>query len=66
MTIETIREQVGAIRAVRDDDERAHSKEDELYEAFVRHVAAGPPSEVTMLAKEVLKTKKIEFSRWCA
>jgi len=47
------------------DDEAAHSFEDDLHEKALQEIADGieNPSEI---AKEVLKTKKIRFARWCA
>lgn len=52
-------------KAIGHDDEAAHSLEDSLFEAVLREVANGN-SESQKLAKEALKSLKIEFSRWCA
>lgn len=56
---------VKQIEALADDDEVAHSSEDDLHHAILRAIAngSGPAPE---LAKEGLKTLDIKFARWCA
>jgi hypothetical protein len=48
------------------DDEMAHREEASLREDFIRHVAEAGPPELAEMAREVLKTEEIEFSRWFA
>ncbi len=62
LTVETIRERVELIRAQADDDERAHSAEDQLHQDVLRHFAEAGNS----LAAEALKSLDIDFARWCA
>jgi hypothetical protein len=66
MTIDDIRKAVKHIEGVSGDPEAAHSKEDDLYHAFVKHIAKSEMGNFSIMAKEVLKTEKIKFSRWCA
>lgn len=47
------------------DPELAHSNEDSLYWSVLDAVANGNPNAIDM-AKEALKSKEIEFARWCA
>lgn len=47
------------------DDEAAHSHEDDLYVEVLQAVAAGHP-DAAVLASEALKTRDIDFGRWCA
>jgi hypothetical protein len=66
MTIDGVRECVETIAKVCDDDEVAHNLEDALYEAVLREFASGHDGAVPDLAREALKTKDIDFARWCA
>ena len=65
MTTETALMRVKAIRDVQNDDERAHGLEDQLRADFIQAIAASdhPMADV---ARIVLTTAGIEFSRWCA
>ena len=56
---------LGEIKAIKHDDEVAHSKEDDLHREFIQAVAESdhPLAEV---AKVVLTTEEIRFARWCA
>lgn len=47
------------------DDEAAHSYEDDLHVEVLQAVAAGHP-DAAVLAFEALKTRDIDFGRWCA
>lgn len=49
----------------RDDFEMAHDDEDNLYEAVLKEVVKGNP-EARSMAAEALKTKLIDFARYCA
>lgn len=67
MTPATARERVEAIAGAAGDDERAHNLEDQLYLDFVAHVAAHPGDvDLAGVAREVLRSQDIVFSRWCA
>jgi hypothetical protein len=49
------------------DDEVAHSKEDDLHQAVLRHIADHCSDlECRELAIAALKTIDLKFSRWCA
>ncbi|WP_302183238.1 hypothetical protein [Limosilactobacillus reuteri] len=43
----------------------AHDDEDDLYEAVLKEVVKGNP-EARSMAAEALKTKLIDFARYCA
>jgi hypothetical protein len=58
-------QRVERIRASRGDDEAAHSMEDGLYREFITEVALSD-HPLAGVAKIVLTTQDIEFSRWCA
>lgn len=63
--LEEIRTRVARIEANRDDDETAHSQEDDLYTDVLRAIADGAPN-ASELAREALRTVDIDFARWCA
>ena len=65
MTKEEVGEVLAAIEKHDGDNEVQHAIEDALYEKFVAWVSTLdiPAAEV---AKEVLKTKDMDFSRWYA
>ncbi|WP_433701746.1 hypothetical protein [Nocardiopsis sp. CA-288880] len=65
MTPQDIRDRVARIEANRDDDETAHSMEDDLYTDVLKAIAGGAPN-ATELAREALRTVDIDFARWCA
>ena len=65
MTKAEITAAVDYIKAVAGDDEAAHSKEDDLYHDFVAFVATRN-DDIGHLARIVLKTTDINFSRWYA
>jgi hypothetical protein len=55
-----------AIAALANDDEVAHSSEDELHRAVLRAIADGSAEQPVRMAELALRTEAIEFSRWCA
>lgn len=65
MTIKDVKDSVKRIEEVKMDDERAHSMEDNLHQTVLKAVAEGA-SNADKLAKEALKSLKIDFKRWCA
>ena len=56
---------VKQIKGESGDFETAHSDEDKLYEAVLKEVVKGNP-EARSMAAEALKTKLIDFARYCA
>lgn len=65
MTVEEVKKRVEQIDVCSSNYEGAHILEDDLYEKVLQAVAAGAEN-ARELATEALKTKTIEFSRWCA
>jgi hypothetical protein len=61
-----VRERVEAIREAAEDDEFAHGLEDSLYEDILRAIADGRCLDPVACATEALKTRDINFARWCA
>ena len=47
------------------DDEAQHSAEDELWAAVLEAIAAGEPNP-DRLAAAALRTRLLNFERWCA
>lgn len=71
VTRNDIEERIAAIRyaAVEyDDDEIAHSREDDLRRHFIAALALGKiaPEHVEEFAKLILSTANIKFARWCS
>lgn len=67
MNIEYVRERLAELKRIGNKDfERAHSMEDDLYVEFVQHVAQRGSPELQELAKELLRSKDIEFLRSCS
>lgn len=65
MTLKELKKRIKMIQEIAHDDEAAHSMEDDLRDEVLREIAKGS-AEACQLAKEVLKTSKIDFARWCA
>ena len=59
------RARVDVIKAVYDDPEDAHGKEDELRHDVLQAIAEGSKYG-RALAEIALTTSEIEFPRWCA
>jgi hypothetical protein len=66
VTVADVQRLVEAIRERAGDDERAHSQEDDLHQEVLKQVAEGAPEPWCSLAREALRTKDIDFARWCA
>lgn len=64
--LDYIKAKVKEISELSGDDEAAHSREDRLHVEFITHIAENWHGELAEMAKEVLKTNAINFSRWCA
>lgn len=65
MDVDQVRNRVRHIDNIRRDDEAAHGEEDSLHKDVLEHIAQGAP-RAAELAQEALKTKNIDFARWCA
>lgn len=68
MTLEEIKKGIEYLEDVKDDFEEAHCHEDFLYRSFVEFISEGnfDKEELIEMAKELLKSKDIDFARWCA
>ncbi len=66
MTIEEVQDELEHIRAIRGDDEAAHSSEDDLHQEVLQYVAETAPEPWRSVAAEALKSGDIKFERWCA
>lgn len=56
---------IDALEAVTADDEMAHSEEDRIHREVLEGIANGAPNPAG-LAALALKTRELDFSRWCA
>ena len=66
MDITEARKRVQKVKEMANDPEEAHILEDQLFLDFVTSVAKTGPEPLQAIAKVVLKSKKIEFSRHAA
>jgi len=66
LTPEMVRTEVARIDAAKGDDEGAHGMEDDLYALILRMIATDRIADAKACAQEALKTKLIDFARWCA
>ena len=65
MDVDQVRNRVRHIDNIRHDDEAAHIKEDDLHQDVLQAIADGA-ADPAALAREALKTKDLDFARWCA
>ncbi|PEH04339.1 hypothetical protein CP356_05705 [Lactobacillus sp. UMNPBX5] len=65
MNLKEVKKTVNDIKESVVDFEGAHELEDDLYEAVLKEVVSGNPESKEM-AREALKTKQIDFARYCA
>ena len=65
MDIQTIKKRIEEIRELRSDYKLAHGLEDNLYIDFIKYIAR-QKGEYAKEAREILKTDKIDFNRYCA
>ena len=65
MDVDQVRNRVRHIDNIRSDDEAAHAEEDTLHQDVLQAIADGAANPAA-LAEEALKTKNIDFARWCA
>ncbi len=66
MTISDVKELVDEVKALKDDDEAAHSTQDGMLEQVLRSIADGTCEDPHIMAQEAIKVFDIEFARWCA
>ena len=66
--LKLIKGSIKELKTMASDDEAAHGYEDNLRDAVLKDIASGmyTAEDCQKFAKEVLKTNKIKFSRWCA
>lgn len=64
MDLDHIKQRVADIEAMKASDDAAHRAEDQLWIDFISFVATSGPPELAALAREVLRTDDIDFSRW--
>lgn len=65
MTVKEAQRRLEAVREVVGDDEKAHSREDELHRDVLQHIALGGRNGAA-LARIALQTRELDFARWCA
>jgi hypothetical protein len=66
MTVQDVRNWVRRIARMAHDDEGAHSEEDHLFVTLLTHIAEGRCPEPEKCAKAAIRSRMINFSRWCA
>ena len=68
LTLKDAKELVEHINNIKDDDEAAHSEEDDLRSWFIECCASGlyTKNEVIEIGLVVNSTKYLDFARWCA
>ena len=65
MTLQEVRERVAEIERIQDNNEAAHTAEDDLYHDVLESLAHCKDRYARRLAAEALKSQKIAFGRWC-
>lgn len=66
MTIKDVKGRLKAIEELKGDDEAAHGQEDALWQDVLLAIAKGETYDSKGLAREALKSKKLDFARWGA
>jgi len=66
ITLDDVVARVAEIQAAATDAEHAHGLEDDLWMDVLRAIAAGRCDEPRVCAKAALRSRDIEFGRWCA
>lgn len=66
MTITEIKELLKEIELNKDDNERAHYLEDDLYLDLLTSIADQTCDDPILCAKEAIKAADIDFNRWYA
>lgn len=66
MKPEEVKKWVDDLAKIIDDDESAHTEEDSIHQAVLQAIADGRCEDPRACAAEAMKTKLLDFSRWCA
>lgn len=66
MSVDDVEKALRRIKRIRADDETAHMDEDDLHVEVLEAIAAGECADPVALAREALKSREIDFARWCA
>jgi hypothetical protein len=66
ITIEDVYKEVEKIKRLAGDPESAHDHEDGLHQAVLQLIADGKCQNPPLFAAAALRTKNIDFQRWCA
>ncbi len=66
LTLDEIKYEVDVIRQASADYESAHGFEDALHQRVLQSIASGKCDNPVTFARAALKTKKIDFPRFCA
>lgn len=67
LTLQEAIDYVKEIDMIKNNDESAHSREDDLYSEFIKKLSLGLYSdinEVIAISQEIIKTENIDFCRW--
>jgi hypothetical protein len=65
LTVKDIQERVIDINKWKSDDEKAHGMEDSLWKEVLEAISKGDCDDATLCAAEALKTRELDFQRWC-
>lgn len=66
MKASDVEERLHKIREAMEDDERAHSLEDDLYLEVLKAIASGMCDDPRACAAKAIETQVLAFGRWCA
>lgn len=66
MTPKDVQVRVDDISRMANDDEMAHSYEDDLHQSVLQAISNGRCNDPQEYAKLALTTLDIKFNRWCA
>jgi hypothetical protein len=66
MTLNEIKARLEDIRAIDDDNETAHRKEDQLYIDVLKFIASGACRDAPGYAYAALAAEKLKYVRWYA
>lgn len=64
MSMDTIQKALAEIKSRSSDEEVAHALESDLRKNFIEFIAQGSYGDISEMAKEVLKSSDIIFTRW--
>ncbi|MCK5016933.1 MAG: hypothetical protein KAS32_07655 [Candidatus Peribacteraceae bacterium] len=65
MTIKEAKNRIEHLKEIAGDDEAAHIEEDDLRDDFILYVAKRK-DRIGKIAKIILTSEEVQFSRWCA